>query len=154
MSSLKRLKTTPTTIATSPARSTLTGSAAKKGHANVGIASVRSCSYSGLELRIAIAYAPMPKKPMCPTDSSPVKPTTRLRLTASMAQIAKTVPTVMANPTPCHSMNPMAQVMTNRFAHNWMLPLEVCQKARGSVNPPRRAKSLNSCLFINNCFSL
>ena len=94
----------------------------------------------------------MPKKPMCPTDSRPVNPTTRFRLTASMAQMAKTVPTVMANPTPCHSMNPMAHAMTNRFAHSWTLPFDDCQKLRGSRS--RVAKSLKSCLFINNSFSL
>ena len=55
MSSLKRLKTTPTTRATTPAMATLTGRAAKKGHAKMGMASVRSCSYAGLEPRMAMA---------------------------------------------------------------------------------------------------
>ena len=36
-----------------------------------------------------MVYAPRPKKPMWPTDSRPVKPTTRFRLTARIAQMAK-----------------------------------------------------------------
>ena len=55
MSSLNLLNTTPTTMATIPARSTLTGSAAKNGHPKVGIASVRSCSYAGSDVSIAMA---------------------------------------------------------------------------------------------------
>ena len=54
MSSRKRLKATPTTSASSPARAMLTGSAAKKGQPSVGIAPVRSCSYEVSEVRIAI----------------------------------------------------------------------------------------------------
>ena len=65
----------------------------------------------------------MPKKPICPTDSSPVKPTTRFRLTASIAQMPNTVPRAMANPTPCHNINAMAHEMMSRFAHSSMLPL-------------------------------
>ena len=42
-------------MATRPARTTLTGSAAKKGQPNVGMASVRSCSYEASEVRIAVA---------------------------------------------------------------------------------------------------
>ena len=64
ISSLNRLNTTPTTMAASPARTMPTGSAAKNGQPNVGIASVRSCSYCALEVRIATVYAPIPKKPM------------------------------------------------------------------------------------------
>ena len=70
-----------------------------------------------------MVYAPMPKNPMCPTDSSPVKPTTRFRLTARIAQIANTVPTVIAKPVPSHAMNTQSpSVMTSRLAHSSMLP--------------------------------
>ena len=123
ISSLKRLNTTPTTMAMRPARSMATGSAAKKGHPNVGIASVRNCSYAASDVRMATVYAPIPKKPTCPTDKSPVNPTTKFRLTAKIAQITKTVPMEMANPTPCHTMKTMAQPITNRFAHSSTLPL-------------------------------
>ena len=37
--------------------------------------------------------------------------------------MAKTVLTVMAKPTPCHSMNAAAQVRMNRFAHSSIFPL-------------------------------
>ena len=55
MSSRNRLNATPTTTATNPAKAMLTGSAAKKGHPSVGMASVRSCSYDASEVRMAIA---------------------------------------------------------------------------------------------------
>ena len=55
MSSLNRLKTTPTTTATKPAKRTQTGSAAKKGQPKVGMDSVRSVSYEVCEVRMAIA---------------------------------------------------------------------------------------------------
>ena len=122
MSSRNLLNTIPTTIATSPARITLTGSAAKKGRANVGIASVRNCSYWALDVSMAMAYAPMPKNPMCPTDNRPVYPTTRLRLTARIAQIPKTVPSVTAKPTPCKRINATAHAMMIRLAHTSRLP--------------------------------
>ena len=76
----------------------------------------------------------MPKKPICPTDNSPAKPTTKFRLTASIAHIANTVATVMANPTPCHSMNATAQPITNRFAHSCILPFDVRQNSRGLLS--------------------
>ena len=44
MSSRNRLNTTPTSSAANPANPMHTGSAAKKDHPKVGIASVRSCS--------------------------------------------------------------------------------------------------------------
>ena len=90
-------------------------------------------------MRMATVYAPMPKKPMWPTDSSPVKPTTRFRLTARIAQMAKTVPRVMANPTPCHMANTTAHVMTIRFAHSSMLPLASAQ------DRPRLARQSRHC---------
>ena len=53
MSSLNLLNTTPTATAVSPARTMPTGNAAKNGHPNVGMASVRSCSYCTFEVRMA-----------------------------------------------------------------------------------------------------
>ena len=73
----------------------------------------------------------MPKKPICPIESSPVNPTTRFRLTAKIAHMAKTVPTVIAKPTPCHSANATAQEMTSRFAHTSTLPRLSRRSSRG-----------------------
>ena len=71
---------------------------------------------------------------MCPTDKSPVKPTTRFRLTAKIAQIQNTVPSVIANPTPCHNVNTMAHVMMNRFDQSSRFP-----------------RSLTECIIFKAC---
>ena len=65
---------------------------------------------------MAIPYAPIPKKPMWPTESSPVYPTTKFRLTERMAQMQNTVPSVTANPTPCHSVKMTAVPMMKTLA--------------------------------------
>ena len=150
MSSLNRLNTTPTAMATRPARSMPTGSAAKKGHPNVGMASVRSCSYAASEVRMATVYAPIPKNPTCPTDSSPVNPTTKFRLTARIAQMAKTVPTDMANPVPCHTMNTTVQPIMNRFAHSSMLPLANRRNSLGE----RASLSMSATAVVSICTTL
>ena len=77
----------------------------------------------------------MPKKPMCPTESSPVNPTTKFRLMASIAQMPKTVAMVMANPAPCHSMNPMAHDSISRLAHSSMLLRPSCSSPLASRAP-------------------
>ena len=71
---------------------------------------------------MATLYAPMPKKPMCPTDSNPVNPTTRFRLTARIAQMAKTVPIVMAKPNPCQMTKATTHTSTMMFAHSSTFP--------------------------------
>ena len=75
-----------------------------------------------------------------------MKPTTRFRLTARIAQIAKTVAMVIAKPTPCQSMNATAQVSTIRFAQSSTLPRARRRRARGSR--AEAASVLIACEFM------